>query len=257
MPKAAVQKLLGYTGFRISRIRSEAAAARVRQAPEYPVDPDEIAALERDLAEFGRQHPDCLPWSQPDRAREYLANKRIAFYHEVLKVCREQGIAFQGKDIGEAGSGTGYLLRLIGTAAPDCRLTGYDAYPEIVELARFLCPAATFRLQDFLEVTGEEYDVVYCTEVLEHLIRPDEAFRGLLKMLRPGGHLVLTVPDGRQDNFPAAGLLANGKGYWGHINFWSPESWAVFAESMTPEGHESHCGQLATGENWAVVHRRY
>lgn len=41
----------------------------------------------------------------------------------------------------------------------------------------------------------ESFDVVLATEVFEHLFRPDEACREVGRVLRPGGSLVITVPN--------------------------------------------------------------
>jgi SAM-dependent methyltransferase len=37
-------------------------------------------------------------------------------------------------------------------------------------------------------------DTVLCTSVLEHLERPDQALREMYRILKPGGHLILSVP---------------------------------------------------------------
>lgn len=41
---------------------------------------------------------------------------------------------------------------------------------------------------------AESFDVVVCTEVLEHVLRPFEAVAEILRLLRPGGLLLITTP---------------------------------------------------------------
>jgi hypothetical protein len=74
----------------------------------------------------------------------------------------------------------------------------------------------------WLDITSEsfavsgKYEVVFCAEVLEHLVNPSLAIKNLLTLVQSPGLLVVTVPDGRRDTFI------------GHIHFWSPESWEQF-----------------------------
>ena len=223
---------------------------------QWTLDPTEAAELDARLLSFARLHPyDCEPWSKPERARTYLTPKRIASYHDLLSTCARQGIAFDGRSVADVGSGTGYLLRLIHAAAPSASLAGFDTYREITELARHLCPAACFHERDLFSLDGQDlgaFDVVICMEVLEHMIDPEEALRQLLRMATPGGQLLLTVPNGRNDTFPPLEPYPNGTGYWGHINFWSPESWRLWL-ARNLGGRTLCCGSLATGENYAIV----
>lgn len=221
--------------------------------PQHPMDPSEAAELDALLESFRQLHPDdCEPWSKPERAKTYLTPKRIASYHDLLEVCGRHGIAWDGRTVAEVGSGTGYLLRLIHRRAPSARLSGFDSYREITALARHLCPQAAFSERDLFDLEPMTFDVVVCMEVLEHLVDPEEALARLLAMVAPGGALVLTVPDGRSDTFEALGPYPNGKGYWGHINFWSPESWRIWLAKHAG-GREVRCGNLVTGENYAVL----
>ena len=43
-------------------------------------------------------------------------------------------------------------------------------------------------------IPADRFDAVFCTEVLEHTLDPFAATRELLRILRPGGHLVLSTP---------------------------------------------------------------
>jgi SAM-dependent methyltransferase len=44
------------------------------------------------------------------------------------------------------------------------------------------------------QVASSRYDLVVCTEVLEHTLQPFDAVRELRRMLKPGGILALTTP---------------------------------------------------------------
>jgi SAM-dependent methyltransferase len=226
----------------------------IRPAPvdPFPIDAAEAAEIDRELHAFARQHPSCGMWSRPEEARGYLTSKRVTFYHDLLAKCEEHGLVLDDRTIADVGSGPGYLFRLIHRQAPSARLTGYDTYLDLMQLARHLCPAAQFVEQDLFEVTDSGYDIVYCCEVLEHLIDPGDALERLIAMVGPGGRLVLTVPDGRHDSFAANGPYQNGRGYWGHIHFWSPESWRLFIGSHASR-RDFRCGQLVTGENYAIL----
>lgn len=39
-----------------------------------------------------------------------------------------------------------------------------------------------------------EFDSVLCTEVLEHCLNPQQVMREMARVLRPGGHALITVP---------------------------------------------------------------
>lgn len=45
-----------------------------------------------------------------------------------------------------------------------------------------------------LPLAGESFDAVLCTQVLEHVPEPLHVLRETYRVLRPGGHLVLTAP---------------------------------------------------------------
>jgi SAM-dependent methyltransferase len=49
-------------------------------------------------------------------------------------------------------------------------------------------------ITDMGPIGSGTYDLVLCSQVLEHIAEPDKAIREVIRVLRPGGKLVLTVP---------------------------------------------------------------
>jgi 2-polyprenyl-3-methyl-5-hydroxy-6-metoxy-1,4-benzoquinol methylase len=160
------------------------------------------------------------------------------FYDRVLNLL---GTDYDGKRIADAGCGIGHLLRSIHERYQPASLTGYDFSEAGLEIARTVVPAATFHSFDIYQGTNQTFDVVFCVEVLEHLLYPHKALKNIVKMIAPGGAAVLTVPNGRTDTFE------------GHINFWSPESWEVFLKGGC-EGFKLVTGSMDDGQmNYGII----
>ena len=49
-------------------------------------------------------------------------------------------------------------------------------------------------IQDMHQIEDASMDTVLCSQVLEHVPRPWDAFAELARVLRPSGHLIVTVP---------------------------------------------------------------
>jgi trans-aconitate methyltransferase len=93
----------------------------------------------------------------------------------------------------EVGCAQPYLLAEIMRRFPGRRLAGVDIAGSVIEENARLFPAIEFRRLDIQADPIEgAYDVVVCSEVLEHL--PDH--RAALRNLRRSGlqHLIVTVP---------------------------------------------------------------
>lgn len=68
-----------------------------------------------------------------------------------------------------------------------CRCVGVDATPEDTR------PDALM-LAGQLGVASDRFDIVFCTQVAEHVPDPADLIRETHRVLRPGGRLVLTAP---------------------------------------------------------------
>ncbi len=228
---------------------------RINKRKTYNIDANEIASLESDLKTFTKKYPNTkgkqidkeINWSDPAVTRGYLNNSRIALFHEVLNIAKKNNIHFDDKTILDVGSGTGYLLRLINQKFKPKALVGYDSYTELNKVASVICPEMTIFEKDLFSAYESSYDIIFCTETLEHVTRPDEALANMQQYVNPSGYILLTVPDGRKDTYGSHGMYPNKKGYWGHINFWSIESWDIFLK-MQFKNKEVITGQVGDFE---------
>ncbi len=92
----------------------------------------------------------------------------------------------------DAACGTGrHAARL---AARGHRVIGVDSSPEMLAHARRRLPEADFRQGDLhsLPLPDDHVDVVVCALALVHLPDLTPAFREFARVLRPGGHLLVT-----------------------------------------------------------------
>ena len=99
----------------------------------------------------------------------------------------------------ETGCGTGTVLRGLAGLVPQLQLTGAEVSMPSLRLAATAVPAATLVYADTrqLPYNDEEFDAVGAFDVLEHIADDDAALRGLARTVRPGGLVLLTVPQHR------------------------------------------------------------
>lgn len=235
----AIHKLLKRLGYGIFRIpRSESTVEVSKQ---------ELREVERLLRQFAQENKkDAKAWSQ------YLSKERIRFFHELVRKCQGLGFDLNGLKIADVGSGTGYLFRALQQNGVNASLRGYDTYPESFPLAKLLCPEASYVEASLFDI-DEGFEVVFCTEVLEHMVSPGEAIRHMSECLAPKGKLIFTVPNGRIDHLPAGDLRADGTAYWGHVHFWSPESWDLFLADILLEAYQIQTGLIGSDKLYGIA----
>ncbi|TDD98290.1 class I SAM-dependent methyltransferase [Jiangella asiatica] len=76
---------------------------------------------------------------------------------------------------------------------------GVDSSPEMLAVARSKVPGATFHEADLhrLPLPDSHVDTVVCALALTHVPELDPAFAEFARVLRPGGHLIVSDPRGR------------------------------------------------------------
>jgi 2-polyprenyl-3-methyl-5-hydroxy-6-metoxy-1,4-benzoquinol methylase len=102
----------------------------------------------------------------------------------------------RGGSVLDVGCGNGYLLREVAARRPDAALHGVDFSAGLATNAsggrEFPIALGSARRLPFAPAA---FDVISMTEVLEHLKEPVETLRQVRDALKPGGVLVLSVPN--------------------------------------------------------------
>jgi 2-polyprenyl-3-methyl-5-hydroxy-6-metoxy-1,4-benzoquinol methylase len=97
-------------------------------------------------------------------------------------------------DVLDFGAGTGQLTLRLHETGRYRSVTGADLFPRAADLP----PAVSWiegDLNDRLPVPPASFDVVVAAEVIEHLENPRSVCRELFRLLRPGGHVLLSTPN--------------------------------------------------------------
>ncbi|RMI13260.1 class I SAM-dependent methyltransferase [Cellulomonas triticagri] len=102
-----------------------------------------------------------------------------------------------GSEVLDVGCATGYLAEAL--VARGCTVSGIEYDPEAAEKARphldHLVVGDLSTMDVAAEFEGRTYDVLVFADVLEHVAEPAEVLRGLLALLRPGGSVVMSIPN--------------------------------------------------------------
>ncbi|RPI57166.1 MAG: methyltransferase domain-containing protein [Acidobacteria bacterium] len=125
-----------------------------------------------------------------DAAKRTKGTSSSTIYRLVLDTAAR--MIDKGCHLLEFGAGTGSLVRML-RAAGFAHITAADILPRPNDLDGVSWIQRD--LNEPLPAPDGAYDAVVSTEVIEHLENPRAVFRELGRVLRPGGHLLLTTPN--------------------------------------------------------------
>jgi SAM-dependent methyltransferase len=95
----------------------------------------------------------------------------------------------------EVGCGTGFVLAGLRRRFPQIKLVGAELFSSGLAVARKRLPDTTLYQMDARRIPFEkEFDVVCAFDVLEHVHEDEQVIAQLFQAVRPGGGVVLTVP---------------------------------------------------------------
>jgi SAM-dependent methyltransferase len=111
----------------------------------------------------------------------------------------------------EAGCGRRWILNLAGV---DFHLTGVDLNADAIHARADLDEAIMGDLRT-AALPASSYDIAFCSFVLEHVAGAEQVLDTMIAALRPGGLLLLRIPD-RDSVF---GFTARHSPHWLHVQY--------------------------------------
>ena len=140
----------------------------------------------------------------------HLDSASPAAFHRrrlIVELCQEH--AHAARRILEAGCGQGELLHELRRAFPNATLCASDVSLTSVRATQHVNPELrVFQMDlsrpDFDSAHAAElgsFELITCSEVIEHIPNDREAVQRLATLLSPRGTLVLTVPGGKMSRF--------------------------------------------------------
>jgi len=148
-------------------------------------------------------------WKLPYIDEEYFGppgNHNLTLYDTVAEIAKKLFPDPRPLTIADVGCGPGQGLAAIVRVFPDYDLGmfGVDWAESACERARLLVPTSNIVCHDILEenwLGDNRMDLVICLEMLEHQWLVKKTLMELLRATKPGGHVLITVPNGETDTF--------------------------------------------------------
>jgi 2-polyprenyl-3-methyl-5-hydroxy-6-metoxy-1,4-benzoquinol methylase len=129
----------------------------------------------------------------------------------------------------DVGCGEGLVIRQMGVLWDEAEIHGVDIDTELLQAARRVGAGAEYVAASIaqLPLSDDGYDLVICTEVLEHLPFPQTALAEIVRVSKC--HCLLSVPQEpwwRIANVIRGKYLASWGNSPGHVNHWSKRGFA-------------------------------
>ncbi len=152
----------------------------------------------------------------------------------------------------DAGCGEGFIDKILRERIDDIEITGLEYTSEALTVARAMNPQVHYVQGDIYKMpfADGEFDIVICTEVLEHLQDPDKALKEINRV--SSGKILLTVP---HEPWFRLGNVLVGKNLtrWGdpidHVNHWGKLEFLRFCRENVPADWQLIPGTLP----WTMV----
>ncbi len=174
-----------------------------------------------DVSEFERIYPPTyhsLDFSEENYSLVHKVRSRLEA-NRLLRYC--DGVPDNARIL-DVGCGDGFHLKLLQQyGQKGWTLEGVDLDSRAVAIASKTGLTIHQGSVEDLDFAGDQYDVVYTIQTIEHVAQPDAVLAAIFRILKPGGRLVIVT-----DNTDSLDFTYFRKNYWGGYHF--PRHWNLF-----------------------------
>lgn len=149
---------------------------------------------------------------------------RRYFIQQYLDSVLELAQLTTAKQALDVGCGEGFVMRHLRDYLPTLQVSGVDIEPSVLKVARYQNPdrLLTISSAEQLPFADQNFDLVFCNEVMEHLPSPATALQELSRI--SARYLILSVP--REPHYRLANMVAGANwSRWGddidHLQRWT------------------------------------
>lgn len=186
-----------------------------------------------------------------------LLNKRIlGLLETMVGQINASSPAGSAVRILDAGCGEGFVTGMLKAEFKDAEIVGLEYSAEAIEMAESGNPGIHFVRGDITHMPfgDRSFDIVLCTEVLEHLAHPEVALKEIARVARQA--ILLTVP--HEPWFCLGNLLAlKNVGRLGnpvdHVNHWTFGGFSRFLSGNFPLPPGSRGFSLSRSFPWTIA----
>lgn len=174
---------------------------------------------------FYRESPNYAYWNDVIFPASEAARREKIFkprVDRVLELCRKYGV--ETRSLLEVGAGFGTFCTEVKSRGAFARVVAVEPTPNLAETCRGRGLEVIEKPVEQIEFSADDlFDVVANFEVIEHLFDPGAFVADMARLLRPGGLLVLTCPNGKGFDIETLGPLSGTVDHE-HLNYFNPAS---------------------------------
>lgn len=125
--------------------------------------------------------------------------QKIWHTQKLKKVCQLiNGINKNPESILDVGSASGWFLSQLSIFYPNAKCAGVDIYKDAISYGKKMYPSLRLIHTDAhtLPFGDNSFDVIVCTEVLEHVEDPEQVLQEIKRVLKPNGVAVIEMDSG-------------------------------------------------------------
>lgn len=192
---------------------------------------------------FYRDSPNYAFWNDVIFPASEAVRREKIFVPRVdraIEICKKYNNPMQS--LLEVGAGFGTFCTEVQSRGVFGRVVAVEPTPALAETCRSRGLEVIEKPIEHIDLSeGEGFDLVANFEVIEHLFSPKGFVEQMARLLKPGGLMVLTCPNGKGFDVEVLGPVSNTVDHE-HINYFNPASLAklladcgmTVLESFTP-----------------------